>query len=457
MTLRAMDRNRHGTYYTDRMHHILSVCHDCGVLWHDERVTFRNGVTDTRRVDDVTPEGTVLVTPQYERYGLRVNPRLLPRLKAMGPQFAYALNVPNARVEVDGGIVFVVIPRPFQAGNILTFDEAWKAGPDMRPGWLLLGKSGNDQIVLDMSDPRNVHAAVIGMSGSGKSTLMKTMILSALRIGKARVALFDPTRDFTPLSGHPMIWRGGLFATLDECELGLDVLAATIGRKSGELLFVFVDEVPDLVLRRPRIGEYLTRLAKAGRHAGIHLILGAQRMTSETAGSSMAVANIPVRLVGHVSSKGESFLATGQADMGCETLRSHGDFLAVNGLDHTRFQAAIIPDEQIAAWAERFPPRVPRLPVSVNNVQVDNVQLDNVQAQNVQTGNNGGGRPLDEIPAVALDELEAYVQEHGKTPSTYWIDKTLAPLLAPGQRYVNPQKRQRIIEIAESMLPEVVT
>lgn len=440
-----LDRRTTGTHYTDRMHRILGVCHDCGLLWHNERVTYRNGVTEMKRVDDIEPEGSVFVSPQYEKYGLVVNPRLLPRLKTMGPQFAYALNVAAAHVEVDGNTVQVIIPRPYQKGDTLAFDDAWKISPDLRPGWLLLGKADSDQMVLDMSDPRNVHAAVIGMSGSGKSTLMRTMILSALKTRGSRVALFDPSRGFEPLSGHPLIWRGGMFRTLDECDLGLEALAATIGRKSGELLFVFVDEVPDLVLQRPKIGEHLTRLAQAGRHAGVHLILGAQRMTSETAGSSMAVANIPMRLIGRVAGKGDSFLAAQQPDIGAETLRGHGDFIAVNGADHTRFQAAIIPDKQLTAWTERFPPRPPRVPVrAVSSVQTDNVQV----------GNGMGGRQPDEIPPAALDELEAYVQEHGEAPSTYWIDKVLAPLLAPGQKYVNPVKRQRIIEIAESMLPE---
>lgn len=445
-----MDRTNHGTHYSDRMHRILGVCHDCGLLWHNERVTYRNGVTEVKRVDDIEPEGSVLVTPQYEKYGLRVNPRLLPRLKTMGPQFAYALNVASARVEVDGNTVLVVIPRPVDASDMLTFDDAWKISPDMRPGWLLLGKTGSDQMVLDMTDPRNVHAAVIGMSGSGKSTLMRTMILSALKIRGSRVALFDPSRGFAPLSGHPLVWRGGLFASLEECECGLEALAATIGRRGDELTFVFVDEVPDLVLQRPRIGEHLTRLAQAGRHAGIHLILGAQRMTSETAGSSMAVANIPARLIGRVAGKGDSYLAAQQPDVGAETLRGHGDFIAVNGADRTRFQAAMIPATQLTTWTERYPPRAPRVPVSS---RVSSSFGSFVQDSSVQVGNGiGGGRPPDDIPPAAMAELEAYVQEHDKVPSTYWIDKTLAPLLARGQRYINPQKRQRIIEVAKGML-----
>jgi hypothetical protein len=40
-----LDRKAGGTHYSDRMHRILGVCQDCGILWREERVTFRNGAT----------------------------------------------------------------------------------------------------------------------------------------------------------------------------------------------------------------------------------------------------------------------------------------------------------------------------------------------------------------------------------------------------------------------------
>jgi len=111
-----LDRKQKGTHYADRMHRILGVCNDCGLLWHEERIAYRNGSTELKRVEDIEPAGSVLVTPQYEKYGLRVSPRLLPRLKSMGPQFAYALNVPAATVEVDGNVVYSACRVPEREG-----------------------------------------------------------------------------------------------------------------------------------------------------------------------------------------------------------------------------------------------------------------------------------------------------------------------------------------------------
>ena len=208
-----LDRNRKGTHYSDRMHRILGVCQDCGMLWHDEQIARRGGGIEIKRVDDIEPTGRVLVTPQYEKYGLRVNPRILPRLKKMTTQFAYALNVASATVEVDGNTVYIRVPRPQRdASSTITFEQARAIAPNIPRGNLLLGiDDEHQQLVIDFTSPTNAHAAAIGMTGSGKSTLMRTMILSAQLIGGAKVALFDPTNGFYSLSGHPSVWGGGLF------------------------------------------------------------------------------------------------------------------------------------------------------------------------------------------------------------------------------------------------------
>ena len=131
MGAKRLDRQGHGTHYADRMQRILGVCGDCGLLWHKERVTFKNGAIEFHRVDDIEPEGSVLVTAQYEKYGLRANPRLLPRLKTMGPQFAYALNVPATSVEVDGDIVYVRVPRAPGVAAMFTVSMSSSLAPTL--------------------------------------------------------------------------------------------------------------------------------------------------------------------------------------------------------------------------------------------------------------------------------------------------------------------------------------
>lgn len=422
---RKLDRQGRGTHYADRMQRILGVCADCGLLWHNERIAFKNGATEYHRVDDIEAEGSVLVTPQYEKYGLRVNPRLLPRLRSMGAQFAYALNVPSTSVEVDGDVVYVRVPRAHGAADPLLFEGAWAIDPHIPRGSLLLGVDEDQrQLVLELTAPTNVHAAVIGMTGSGKSTLMRTMVLSAQRIGGAQVALFDPSGGMYPLSGHPSVWRGGLFRSAHDCELGLAALADSLGRRADTLLYVFVDEVPELIAQRPAIREHLARLAQAGRHSGVHLVLGAQHLLASQVGP-MTLRNIPVRLVGRVADRTAAYNAAGRNDVAAEQLRSNGDFIAVGSGAQRHFQVAALSDEALAEWAQRYPPRAPRLPVRADDLRRSVAAFDPGSLVGVRTyrggGGAGSGRHLDEIPPAVLREIRAYVGAHGREPSCNWV------------------------------------
>jgi S-DNA-T family DNA segregation ATPase FtsK/SpoIIIE len=400
------------------MHRILRVCKDCGILWHEEQITYGNGMTEKRRIDDIEPAGRVLVTPRHEKYGLRANPRVLSKLKKMASQFAYALNVPQADVEVDGNVVYVRVPRSDGEGEeIVTFRRAWNMAPDVAQGHVLLGvDEDHRQLVVELTSPTNVHAAVIGMTGSGKSTLMRTMILSAQMIGGVQVALFDPSKGFRPLSGHPCVWRGGLFGPPGDCERGLATLARSIGRGHNRLTYAFVDEVPELIMQEPAIKDHLARLAQAGRHAGVHLILGAQHPLSSDLGP-VTMRNVAVRLVGRVSDRTAAYNATGRSDTGAWKLLGKGDFLVVNGSKVRHFQAAMIGQQTLRSWARRYPPRPPRVPVRPDPASRGGRGGTADEARDSASA----GRPEDPIPEEVVREIEGYIETHGEPPSLNWV------------------------------------
>ncbi|NLX36759.1 MAG: DUF87 domain-containing protein [Chloroflexi bacterium] len=446
-----LDRQRHGTHYADRMQRILSVCQSCGLLWHDERISFGNGLSQTRRVTDITATDHVMVTPQYEKYGLSVSPRVLKRVVGLAKQFAYALNVPSASVEVDGNIVYVRLPRAAsEASDLVTFEQAWRIAPRLQPGSLLLGiDEDQHQLVLDLTSPTNVHAAVIGTTGSGKSTLMRTMILSAELAGGAQVALFDPSRGLRPLAGHPTVWRGGLFCSVDECEAGLASLTRLLGRESSGLIMVFVDEVPELVAQRPRIREHLGRLAQAGRHAGIHLVIGAQHLLSKELGP-MLLRNIPVRLVGRVADRMAAYQAAGRGDVGADRLRGRGDFVVVTASQVRHFQAACASDALLRHWQQRFPPREPALPPPDPG---DEAFASDARARPVTEPSVG--RPHDDIPKQVLQMIARYMLAEGRDPSSNWVYRRTRELLPTGGYSRN--KARRAIRLARQMASEQPT
>jgi hypothetical protein len=459
-----LDHKRGGTHYSDRMHRILGVCHACGILWHEEKVSYRNGASEVQRVEDVRAQGSVLVTAQYEKYGLHVNPRVLPRLRGMAEQFAYALNVPAVSVEIDGDVVYVRVPRERREGEgVVLFEQAWALAPGIAKGHLLLGvDEEQNQLLLDLASASNVHCAVIGMTGSGKSTLMKTMILSAEMAGGAAVALFDPSGGFRALSGHPAVWRSGLFRRAEECEWGLEVLARSLGREGrGEgasCTYVFVDEVPELVRQRPAIKEHLGRLAQAGRHGGLHLILGAQHPLASELGSA-TLRNIPVRLVGRVADRAAAYNATGRSDSGVEHLRGGGDFLALNGSSKRHFQAAMPSAQLLEQWAQRYPPRSPRLPPRpsaqplqrpAREVQGWPLSAESASVGGEERGPGGAGHDLDDIPGAVVEAITHYITHEGKLPSPYWVRRYTRETVPTGGFY--PPKARRAIEEAAQRL-----
>jgi DNA segregation ATPase FtsK/SpoIIIE-like protein len=409
-----LDLRRRGTNHTDRMHRIMAVVADCGLAYHLDK--------SGRPVTDIEADG-IEVTGQYERYRLAVKPRVLPRLLNMAPQFGLALNVPGVAVEVDGGRVIVRVPIPQKAASRLDYPDAFGMGR-LQPGVVLLGQDEDGaQLALNLLWPENVHCAVVGMTGSGKSNLMRCMALSALQTRGVHVALLDPTGDMLPLSGHPLIWRGGLFQDVEDIALALEALTAQINRQQSGVTLVFVDEVPDLVAQCPPIRDHLGRLAQAGRHAGIHLILGAQNPLTSELGSA-TLRNVPVRIVGRVADRIAAYNAAGRGDTGAELLRGKGDFLLVTGGDRIHFQAPYVADDLLAEWAERFPPRLPRVPVRAERSPEGGAERNAEQipagGRFVRAGGSGG-RGLDDIPPEVIEMVRAYRNSAGRWPSLTWI------------------------------------
>jgi len=348
------DKRRQGTHYRGRMDVILGVCHSMGILWETQRSVY-HGQVEEWRAELVRPGQEVLLTATLEKYPLRVNPKVLARLKSMAPQLALALNVSSVRVEIDGDTVYVCVPRDRGEGEgVVTFTDARGISPDLG-GALLCGLTDDGaQALLDLADPAHAHCVAIGMTGSGKTTLLQTMLLSA-EMQSLGVAILDPLGKrggLWALSGHPSVWHGGMFADPREIERALAIL--TQGESSD--VFVFIDEVP-MLARRPGIAERLTELAQVGRHGGIHLVLGSQSATGIP-----ALANIAARLVGRVADRQASYFATGREGAGAELLRGKGDMLFACGDTMAHFQAAIPGAEMLREWAGRYPPQYGRLP-----------------------------------------------------------------------------------------------
>lgn len=433
-----LDTPNRGRHYESRLNLILSTCQDCGVLRHEETITHRDGSVQRVWVDDVTGAGKVVLTPRHEKYALTVSPRVLNRVKALAPQFSLALNVPSVSVEVEGGVVYVRAPRA-DAGQDVDFETTWRLSPIPQHALLLGLDDEGHQLVLPFDEARP-HCAVVGMTGSGKTTLLRAMILGAI-LHREPVALFDPlalgpTRGLAPLSGHPCVWRGGVWQEPQACARALDALLRT---HKGGRLFVFVDEVPDLLAQAPEAREALTRIAQRGRHTGLHLILGAQH---PLASELPAMRNIPVRLVGKVADKNAAYTATGQQDSGCEALLGGGDFIAFASGRAAHFRAALIADKLLDTWQRQYPPRQARPLAGVVSMAPIEVEQRAVDAGEI-------GRPTEQPSEECVLAAVGYWREHGEPPSSNWIRRWTKA--REGAVYGRP-KAQRALDLAQARM-----
>lgn len=420
---------------------ILDVLSENGLLFRQVEVP-RKGYIAIEREEIITP-AFVRVGQQYELHFLNVPAPLFQRVRALAPQFALVLDCGSVGVEAQDKMVVVRVPIQAEGRGVLNFLDVLP-GENMGVGNVLLGvDEKGDVLKLDMTKPENTHAAVVGMTGSGKSSLMHTMATSAILHRTGKVALLDPSRGLEFLSGHPLIWRGGLFGTPEECELALWTLAGSVYKPREQPILVFVDEVPDLIAMDARIADHLARIAQAGRNGNIHLVMGAQEFTAGIVGQ-MVARNTGVRLVGSVTDPHAASNATGRKSTRAQDLQGAGDFLLVRGTLQTRFQAPLVSETFKRDFVERFGLRAPRVPVRAQAKKATPV-LD-------PTG--GPGRPLDDIPDEVVEAIQEFAQANGDPPTVTGIYHMTKQMYGEG---FGRDKARRALEAAGYPAESTVT
>ena len=302
-----------------------------------------------------------LIAPRWIRFKLlpAVGTRV-SKIKGLAEELALALDSDSCRVTRQAGSVAVEIPRTDPQPLGLLPLQRRLAGRDAIPfGSAVLGLADDGlPIMVRLPSPQVAHLLIAGTTGSGKSALAKTIITSLAlshRPSQIGFVLIDPKRrGFGPLAGLPHLLRPVLsepeavartLQHLVQLMLARDALA---GQSCAPRVVVVIDELADLLMMTGKQTlQAITRLSQRGREAGIHLIACTQKPASQVLGG-LAKANFPIRLVGRVTSPEDAKVATGYAGTGAERLSGPGDFIAVNGGQVTRFQAAYISTQEIA-------------------------------------------------------------------------------------------------------------
>ncbi len=287
------------------------------------------------------------VGPRLIRFYVQPAPHVrFASIQRLSEDLALGLRVPQVRL--SRGVEGVILefdhpdPRPVTLAGILQ---------DLSPlpiATALLGLNEHSAPLLArLPAPDVAHILISGTTGCGKSVLLRTIVASLLLSNTpevVRLLLIDPKgRTFPPVFSAGHLVRPVITAPHAAVEaLHSLVHLLTLRDQRGETrphIVVCIDELADLVMSGDGVSAPLERLVQRGREAGLHLVAATQRPSAAIL-SGIVRANFPLRLVGKVVSAEDARIAAGRGGTGAERLQGKGDFLAVNGEQVTRFQAA---------------------------------------------------------------------------------------------------------------------
>lgn len=316
--------------------------------------------------------------PQLFRYMVKVAPGTSPKkIERATDAVSLAVGAPVRYAGVHAGAVVLEQNRD-RADVVHLRDVIERSEALIRLGIPLGIGADAEPLTARLADMP--HLLVAGTTGSGKSAFLTSMLTALLLRNSPddmRLTLIDPKRvELSAFAGAPhvaesvtevahagptlrrlcdvMDARYEAFKALGVKEFSEYNDKADDGARMARHVVV-VDELADLMLTTSVCERFLSRLAQLGRAAGIHLVLATQRPEAKTF-TGLIRSNIPARVCFAVQKHTESTIALDST--GAEKLRGQGDglFKAPKVGEPRRFQAPLVPAEDVArvvAWWQR--------------------------------------------------------------------------------------------------------
>ena len=229
-------------------------------------------------------------------------------------------------------------------------------------------------VIMDIN--KMPHLLVAGTTGSGKSVCINSIIMSILYKAKpdeVKLILIDPKkvefavyRDlphlYCPLLSDPQKAAGALNSAVNEMErrFGLieqvgvrniasynEITADDPAHPYMPQMVIIIDELADLMMTASNeVETAICRLAQKGRAAGMHLILGTQRPSTDVI-TGLIKANVPSRIAFTVKQQIDSRIILDA--VGAEKLIGRGDmlFAPVGVTKPLRVQGALVSDGEV--------------------------------------------------------------------------------------------------------------
>ncbi|KAF0195419.1 MAG: DNA segregation ATPase FtsK/SpoIIIE S-DNA-T family [Bacillota bacterium] len=317
--------------------------------------------------------------PAYTRYEIQTAPGTkVSKVTSLSNDIAMSLASEGVRIEAPiPGKAAIGIEVPNKArSSVMLRDvlESTEFSNSSSPLTVALGKDiEGTTVIADLS--QMPHLLIAGATGAGKSVCINALICSILykaRPDEVKFLLIDPKvvelatyngipHLMAPVLNHPKKAAAALKWATNEMERRYAAFAKAgvrdieryneraVEQEQNKIPFIviIIDELADLMMvARADVEDAICRLAQMARAAGMHLVIGTQRPSTDVI-TGLIKANIPSRLSFTVSSSTDSrvILDTG----GAEKLLGRGDmlFLPVGQSKAKRIQGAFVSNREI--------------------------------------------------------------------------------------------------------------
>ncbi len=394
----------------------------------------------------------------------------------LSEDIALHLSASSVRVEPIPGKGAVGVEIPNRRSSIVRLRDlistpAFRDSSDKLLTCLGKDIAGNP-VFLDIK--KMPHLLIAGATGQGKSVCLNSLIISLLykaRPDEVKLILIDPKKlelsDYNglphllvPVVTEPKKAAGTLNWAVMEMERRFERIQDVSARDSREYneaiagdpekeympdVVIVIDELAELMMTAPDdVETSICRLAQKARAAGMHLVIGTQRPSTDVI-TGLIKANIPSRIAFTVVSRVDSDIILGQS--GAERLLGKGDMLyaPVSEIKPLRVQGAFVDGKKEVAAVTQFIKSAAS--VSYDETVMEKIEQEakmcGVKKKKVAVEEDAAGEDDDKDDPIKLKAIEVAL-EYG-TISTSLLQRRLSLGYAKAARIVDKLERSGVI------------